>query len=198
MLKWIVAAVLAVMALPAQALVGIMIVGDGSYITRDARGNVISDRSVTIKNTFFGESWDSKFWLDQGNPFGSCDLYRQPGVAPCIAINRSGNVLTFSGDPFPGGYTSFWVRLVFDRDIESDPDALTEAAFLSGTYSSGYAHHSGSASYSGTVSYVAGVPEAATWLLLISGFGLVGIALRRRSYAALAAKNAERACHFLS
>jgi len=34
---------------------------------------------------------------------------------------------------------------------------------------------------------VGGVPEAATWVMMVAGFGLVGVSVRRRSRTAVAA-----------
>lgn len=39
---------------------------------------------------------------------------------------------------------------------------------------------SGSGSYSGTATFQAAVPEAATWAMMLGGFGLMGAAMRRR------------------
>ncbi|WP_235976473.1 PEPxxWA-CTERM sorting domain-containing protein [Sandaracinobacteroides hominis] len=42
------------------------------------------------------------------------------------------------------------------------------------------------ANYAFRVSDMGGVPEAATWAMMIAGFGMVGFAMRRRATAALA------------
>jgi hypothetical protein len=181
MFKWIAAAVLAVMTVPAQALVGFTIVADGHYVARDARGNVTSDFFTKLTSTFYGETWDSDFWFEGNNPFGSCSLNYNPNIAPCATASRDGNVLVFRVSGLAVSYGIFSVNLTFDRDIESDPSAFEGAGFVSGLYAYSYGHHSGSISLTGPVVIAAGIPEPATWAMLIAGFGLAGAALRRRS-----------------
>jgi len=91
------------------------------------------------------------------------------------------DTLTISGDLIPGGYMSF---VGPTSNGTSDTWALSNIMLGAGTYTINLAGHSDSdGAYQGTVKFnlaAAGVPEPATWGLMLLGFGLMGSSMRRR------------------
>lgn len=73
--------------------------------------------------------------------------------------------------------------------VNSTTDPLSTAYTLTQVFSAGGTNtlilsgiSGGSSSYSGTVNYsVSAVPEPATWAMMIGGFGIAGVAMRRRA-----------------
>lgn len=91
------------------------------------------------------------------------------------------DTLTISGALIPGGY------MTFDGPTSngtSDTWAISNLMLGAGTYTINLAGHSDAdGAYQGTVKFnlaAAGVPEPATWGLMLLGFGLMGSSMRRR------------------
>jgi hypothetical protein len=182
MLKWIVAAVLAVMALPAQAatMVRFQAIGPASGIYQLGVGV----DPVEYTGTIYVDAW---------MPAESVMGY---WCTPPLVCSYSGNTV-IGRDENPDHYGSF--QLVFDHLLGGMPQSAD--GFLGGTAAGGVAGlpPSGTGNGQGTLTnltvsvYSEGygpsinvwtvpnaVPEPATWLMLIAGFGLVGWALRSR------------------
>lgn len=180
MLKLFLAAMLAAITVPAQALVGLVIVSDLHYERSDVWGGHEEDDFIGSM-TFTAPTWDSLFYSEGVGPFFGCRVVK----TPCITATRTGNQLRFTGSNMTG-YDSLYVSLYFDRDLESDPFAMNGAKLISGAFSWGAGGHSVTSSITGPVKYVYGVPEPATWAMMIAGFGLLGGALRRQQRATIA------------
>jgi len=179
MLRLLLAAVLTVVAAPAQALVGIAIVSDVHFNEWQPEpgpdGTHHDGGWAKITTMITGESWGSeRFSLGGASPHLRFDCGEL-----CLLSQRDGNVWTLSDPDAWGSYQNFSISLTFDRDIETDANAIATANFVSGRYDWGYGHHNGVASVAGPVQYIYGVPEPATWAMMIGGFALAGGALRR-------------------
>ncbi len=134
--------------------------------------------------TLRANSWDDPFTIDHIAGGGTnCDQIWY-GL-PCIFAKRTGNELIFDAPSLGGVYQSLSIRMTFDEDVELNPDAIRSDNFVSGFYSSGYAHHNGSSTFDGPIIGMA-IPEPASWAMMIGGFALAGGALRRRRAASLA------------
>lgn len=111
-----------------------------------------------------------------------------------IAGQRNGNTASFSGSTAGGSsltYTSDFLDFskVVDNSFSISLDAVTAALQAKPVGSSpSSALRSFRAVASGTFStdpapLVAGAPEPAQWFLMVLGFGMVGVSIRRRSTA---------------
>ena len=103
----------------------------------------------------------------------------------------SGASQSFSGafhiTALTGVEGSVWLRA--DADIDNggsasafaDPTIIIDPAFAA--TDPGYLSHFRLSFSPGVINGAGAVPEPAAWVLLLAGFGFVGTAVRRRSYA---------------
>jgi hypothetical protein len=89
-----------------------------------------------------------------------------------------GATLSFkSGDAYPG-YGGLNIVLNFDHDLLGKLPVGEQPTSLSWFEGSGGAN--GSQTFVGTDLQLLSVPEPSTWALMLSGFGMIGFATRRR------------------
>jgi hypothetical protein len=178
MLKWIAAAVLAVMTVPAQAVQFLQITGEGSgaYITPSSSGPAWEPAIIT---------------------FSALIPLNGYGCGAGVTCGTSGTSLYFLNRRAPKGEAE--ARLNFSSSF--DPWSTTPDDFLSGWARGGSGSGPGwegnitrltitlldldpaDAPMYGTMGVGAirvGVPEPAIWAMMIAGFGLIGAAMRRR------------------
>lgn len=140
-----------------------------------------------------------------GNPTGSFEVWAAkivPGgiaqYATLATIQDSSLTGSFAPYTVKASYAfdpaSFYVVGLYDSNISSavwgntlDPSVLARRSVANGAF---YFNNGGVQSNSGgpyelSVS-VAGVPELATWSLMLVGFGLVGVAVRRKGTTVVA------------
>ena len=96
-------------------------------------------------------------------------------------LKKSGD-LDFSSVVLTGGGNTY----NFDITNNDGPTGLTDSAVFNGLLSAGdylltiTGTSYGNAQFGGNTTVESAVPEAATWLMMLAGFGVVGAGLRRR------------------
>lgn len=95
-----------------------------------------------------------------------------------MSATVNGSTLSFrSGDAYPG-YGGLFISLDFDRDLNGKLPVGEQPTSLSWIEGSRSANDS--ITYEGTDLQLLAVPEPSTWVLMLSGFGMIGFAARRR------------------
>ena len=183
MKKLLIAALLGCAAMPAQAI---------DYITYEAWGSATGYYVV-------GQNEQLQFYgFDVGQSYATATF--AVGGASCYfgqyACSRSGNSITWTNQ---GAYY-FTFTLTFDAPLTDFP--TTADGFVGGTVSTRadipYVDDWGGEGFGKldqlkvtlwssdqyqlptASAYIRAVPEPATWAMMIAGFGLTGVALRRR------------------
>ena len=193
MIKHMVVAVCAAFIALAPASAANLVV-NGSFETGDFSGwEQVNDTSFTgvVEGAFGGElPTDGEFQAFFGpvDPGGG-------GILQDIATTAGGSYdLTFSlanlGNP-PNAFGLFWDGAFVSIDFDQDPFAYTTFTTTltasSSTTSLGFIfYHEPSYYLLDGISLESTVPEPATWGLMIVGFGMVGVAARRRKAAVTA------------
>jgi len=181
------------MTTPAHAVVGFVMVGNLTYSELFFNGSqppweqqpVVTGPFLT-PITLSSSGWDSPFSTSGVGPyFPGCGA-GTPFSDPCLIPLRQGNILSFTAPVLGGAYQNLSISLTFDQDIQFNTDAIRPENFVSGSYSWGYAHHNGGASAGGPILYIVGIPEPGSWVMMIGGFAIAGMALRRRPRVARA------------
>lgn len=95
-----------------------------------------------------------------------------------MSASVNGSTLSFtSGDQYPG-YGGLYIDLYFDHDLNGKLPVGEQPVSLSWVDINSSAN--GSLSYVGSDMSLLAVPEPATWAMMLSGFGMIGFAARRR------------------
>jgi PEP-CTERM motif len=148
--------------------------------------------SGLIAGNFFANGKDIGFVDDGGTitdvqPSGAT-------VTEITGINDSGTVVgTANGQSFVDAGGTYTLLTLpgpgFDPNNNQGVDSINDSGLIGGSYYSGSGFNFQYTAFiaSPFVQTGPGVPEPATWSLLIGGFGLTGAALRRRRRAAVAA-----------
>lgn len=184
MRKLLIVALLGCAAVPAQAAVQIYAISFDANITGTRSiGGPFNPQIFPIS---FGNgtheisgSWEYGF-----NPLYVPNCSQSSG---CLKPTISGNTLSFGASGGTGAlpcYCAETITLNFDQAITSDFSLLSPEHFLGGTYSFSEGTYAGSTNLSGVITSISiakAVPEPATWAMMVAGFGLAGVALRRRS-----------------
>jgi hypothetical protein len=173
-----------VMATPAHAMVGFVLT------TEITETSLIFDYSIPpweqeevvsppymAKIKIASNSWSELFSAD--GPL-QCGYDSAFFPTPCLASTRTGNTWSLTGVDLDTAYQSLQITLTFDQNIEFHPEAITTSNFVSGHYSWGYGHHNGTQSADGAIQSISGIPEPASWAMMVGGLGLIGASLRRR------------------
>ena len=135
----------------------------GTFSTPDTLG--VGDHALSSLNSY---SFSLNVFVGGFESFTEADLLYPQFVTVRITNAGSGNQLRFGSD----------VAVVFQNtggDIEFDSAFVNTFQFLpsSGSPFSG--------NYEATESAPPAIPEPASWAMLIAGFGMVGVAARRRN-----------------
>jgi hypothetical protein len=95
-----------------------------------------------------------------------------------MSASVNGSVLSFtSGDQYPG-YGGLFIDLSFDHDLNEKLPVGEQPIGLSWIEINSSANSS--LGYEGSDMTLLAVPEPATWAMMLSGFGMIGFAARRR------------------
>jgi hypothetical protein len=156
-----------------------------------ALSNLPTHTSVTIDiDLAFIDSWDST----NGSPAPDLLIWSIDGVdiAQLTANNASGSVNFFAGGTVTQGPANLGFSSWNDRIVDMSTSTLATFAHTGSTLTFGLRF--GGAGYQGGLDESwgfdnlaitlsggnTGVPEPASWAMLIAGFGLTGAAMRRR------------------
>ena len=194
-------------AAPAQAAFVTSLIG-GTAITMPADNLFTSGPQTFGPITFTSDNDDSVFGWTQGYGFGSNGNWFNE--APMAGLNAGLGEIRFTFDtPTAGvlaqlnwslgdsGLNSIIMRIFDENGVELEPyvklanNGVTNTFAPNGYYGfqratadiksfillNGYV---GARNFSYIAPAMAGVPEPASWALMLAGFGLVGTALRRR------------------
>ena len=182
MKKLIIAALMALFAIPAQAATTVqltMMVDLNYVITRSDPDPVVEyDDSWTSLITITG-TWDEGF--------NAYDFHQVGGLCDsCMKPTFVGNTLSLLDAPDSLPCHCFeLISLTFDRNISAGPSALQGAEFVSGSFrywsgGSGLSEDLTGEIRSLWISQPNEVPEPATWAMMIGGLALVGASMRRQ------------------
>ena len=167
-------------------------VAAGLLLASGAGAATLAGQTVSVNLTAGGTDFGTQSVLvgagDDGNYFGNTFFDLNGGVDGDEFVYTSGGdfcgiqctgdvVWTLSNLDFGSPLTAFVIRQQDVGTISIDSLTATSVAF----------RYSDSAIHSGVNvigQFVAGVPEPATWGLMIAGFGMVGFAARRRTAVA--------------
>lgn len=148
----------------------------GSYWTAqngvrsiDLSGNSIGTLAQTINDLIAGVTYNVTYWVSK-NPDGGA-----PTRTGTIAVGNSSS--TFSYSAVNDRTNMLWESRTFSFLAGGTSGTLSFASDSSGDCCFGPALDNVS---------IAAVPEPATWAMMITGFGLVGGAMRRRNAGKLA------------
>jgi len=144
---------------------------DGAY-SMDINGwdpGTISQSFATVAGQLYNVSF-----VYGRNVAGAPD----PALATVMAGGQTFNVVAANDGSFGSGHNMIWKPGAFSFTGTGSPTTITLAAVTGGNGGVFFDKIS--------VDGAAGVPEPATWSLMIGGFGLVGAALRRRRAAVAA------------
>lgn len=120
--------------------------------------------------TFTSGSFTSSGSVSSGNAVGRIELTDSPNATDTLyAVLQSMN----------NGANGVFIQLNGPSNAWSSTALPSDLSGLTGSKSF-YLAGANSQSYSGSISTLAAVPEAATWAMMVGGFGLTGAALRRR------------------
>ncbi|GHF12269.1 hypothetical protein GCM10017044_02750 [Kordiimonas sediminis] len=134
----------------------------------DFFGNVVSNQCVpgSDDNLTQGENLTLTFWYDAaGTQAAELQLYDIVFRNAAHEVITDYNFNVNGSDMAMGGYDS---------------------GSVNHSYTFAYANQNANQYYISSISAISAVPEPATWLMLILGFGMVGVATRRRNKIALA------------
>ena len=105
-----------------------------------------------------------------------------------LSTDASGNIFAWNifGDSFPAALPGKEMEFYFDS-VSGPHETLKWYDSLSGRTLGGAVSHSDIGTFTIVGGGVGGVPEPATWALMVMGFGAVGLGLRRRRVTMLEA-----------
>ena len=147
-----------------QAATAITLVSNGNVLTADFGA------SHTVTGTFSDE-----FTFTVPTNTGADVLVATVARFASANIDFDPLLSSFDGSPFDSYQGPGVIEALnsFTGPLTPGPHSMIIAGNLTGS----------AGSYSGTLNIYA-VPEVATWVMMIAGFGLAGVALRRRAAAA--------------
>ena len=145
--------------------------GDGIEIQNHAAGDPFSESNLVELDSNDNSSMSRM--IDAGHYTLSFYYSARPGVAAAsngIDVLVNGNsIFNITGD---GGGSTNWLPQAINFSV-SKGSTLTFAAIGTSDSLGGYLDNIG----------LAGVPEPASWAMMIGGFGFAGVAMRRRRSA---------------
>jgi len=204
MLKWIASTVLASILATTPAAAAVIVLQVSGTLTRTGLAGSGFNATEAITGTV---QFDTTSTAYQTGPYGSGSYayYRPIGGSFVIhgltygfnsngaisVINSSSDSISFFQSnptgPATGGYTPSYLALSFDgANIVPNtglPQTATPFTAASSRYFQLWFNGGYTQGLTGSVSVMSVVPEPATWLLMLTGFGLVGGAIRRRPRA---------------
>jgi hypothetical protein len=149
-------------------LFGPQVSGNGTFTTSDAP-IIVGGQTAFLILSVSGQVNGSAIDAPSGSGFGSGGTY--------------GNYFTTGPGFLDGSGTRFFTAAGLDvRFFQQSSNGLYRVNTFGQFGSSNFVN--------ATSSLVAGVPESATWLTMIAGFGLIGYGMRRRMKTRVAFSNA--------
>lgn len=158
-------------------------------VTYSLTGSVVLDPTIAAIPQSFTFSVDAPLTATQEIPvsaFSACS----PGNVGTIVFQCAGAAFLLAGD-VANGASPFFSTLVFGGDLPETPDVIDLLTFyqfdpavftVNGTATTvGTSPQQGTLTVSGIPVQPPAVPEAATWMLMVAGFGAVGGAMRARN-----------------
>ena len=140
----------------------------GNFVEADGDPAYSSTISQTITGLTVGRTYHLTFYQAAGQQSGG-----HGGTTERWSVSLGGDTQLSSRFNLPNAGVGGWQQQFMTFTASSTSEVL---AFLA----TGTPHGAPPISFLDGVSLVAGAPEPATWAMLLAGFGLVGVGLRRR------------------